>query len=401
MKRILYPIVILGFGAAIMIGLVMTRESPTEIVRENPGVLVKVQTVQSESRTIRVKSHGTVVPRLEVTLSPQIEGRVVWTHPNLVAGGMFRKGERLIQIEPVDFQLAVETSQSAVARAEYDLAVTEGNARIARQEWDVMLRSNRELLMGKPRADADTADPNPLVLYEPQLRNSNANLDAARSRLEQAKLNLARTEIVVPFNGRIREKMVDVGQYLKSGATVATLFGTDVAEVVVPLPLKDLRWFSKPGENTGSGPRVEIALDIGDSRYTWDGWLVRSLGDVDPKGRMARVVVQIIDPFNRRRTWPDGQPELSMGLFVQVGIIGRTIERTIPIPRSALHPENFVWLCDDNNRLEIRKVSVLRMDAEEALIQEGLRDGDRVVLSSLGGAAPGMKLRLLPQEGRP
>ena len=183
MKRILYPLVIIGVGAAIMMSLVLTRESPTEIVREYPGVLVNVLTVRSESRTIQVESHGTVVPRLEVVLSPQIEGRIIWTHPNLVAGGMFRKGERLVQIEPIDFQLAVETSRAAVALAEYDLAVTEGNARIARQEWEVMLRSNRELLMGTSWADADTADPNPLVLYEPQLRNSNANLEAARFRL--------------------------------------------------------------------------------------------------------------------------------------------------------------------------------------------------------------------------
>ena len=195
--------------------------------------------------------------------------------------------------------------------------------------------------------------------------------------------------------------MGDVGQYLKSGATVATIFGTDVAEIVVPLPLKELRWFTIPRETNGTGPRAEIGLEIGDTRHVWEGRVVRSLGDVDPKGRMARVVVQIVDPFNRRSTWSEGHPELSMGLFVQVGIMGRTIEQTIPIPREALHPDNIVWLCDDNNRLEIRKVSVLRVDAQDALIQEGLRDGERVVLSSLVGAAPGMKLRILSQEGRP
>jgi RND family efflux transporter MFP subunit len=392
-KKAFYPFLALLIGSTVAVVLVMTAQKPLEVERENPGVLVTVAPVTAESRVIQVVSHGTVTPRLEVALSPQVNGKVEWTDFRLVAGGLFRAGELMLRIEQVDYQLQVTNAEAAVTRAEYELAVMQGNAQLARQEWDIMQRSNQDLLQGTGTATRQET-PKPLVLFEPQMRNARAGLESAKAQLAKARLELDRTIIKAPFNCRVRAKQVDVGQFVRSGNPIASVFGTDVAEIEVALQYADLQWFDADARNTPA----EVAVNIQGQTYTWQGHVTRSLGEVDAMGRMAQVVIQIDDPFNRRNTWGKGHPELPLGMFVEVNIQGNELSDIIPIPRHALHPNNIVWVCTAQNDLELRSVDVARAGVNEALISGGLQPGETIVLSSLMGPAPGLKLRPVQTE---
>ncbi|WP_305041132.1 efflux RND transporter periplasmic adaptor subunit [Geoalkalibacter sp.] len=388
--KILLPLLILALGAAGMAALIKSRQPPAREAPETLGALVDILEVRRGDHQVRIHATGTVRPRHEVSITPQVSGLVVDIAPGMLAGGRLAKGEELFAVEDVDYRLAVERAQAALARAELDLRTVEGQARVARAEWQ--------------RLDLDgQEEPNPLVLFEPQLANAKAGLAAARAQLEQARLDLARTRLRAPFNALVRNAQVEMGQYLRAGNPVATLIGTDRAEVIVPLPLEDLALVRvpRPGANQQGSPAA-IHLTFGERGFAWQGQVVRSLGEVDERGRMARIVVAVEDPYNLRGTWPANHPALEMGSFVQVEILGDTLPQVVSIPRTALREGDEVWIAAEDDSLRIRAVDVLRREQHSLLIGAGLEEGERLVLTHLMGAAEGMKLRpRAPEDTRP
>ncbi len=378
------PLLILLIGFAVMRGLIASRTAPEKKEHINPGLLAEVLTVHPTDRTVSVNGTGTVQARRETSITPQVSGRVVEMAPNFLAGGIFREGDLLFRIEEVDYRLAVDRARAVLAQAEFDLAREESNAMVAREEWEKINGSGKEA-------------PNPLVLYEPQLKRARANVVSAKAGLQQAELDVARTHIRAPFNCRVRTEEIDLGQVVRSGTPVGVLAGTDTAEIVVPLPFDDLYWISVPrpgGVQKGSPASMEVTT--GNGPVLWQGHVVRSLGEVDSLGRMARVVVAVEDPYHLKEKPISGDPDLEVGMFVQVTIEGKNLRSVISIPRTALRENGTVWVVDSEEKLRIRNVEVVRREREEVLIQKGLQEGERIVLTALQGAAEGMKLR--PQE---
>ncbi len=381
LKKIGVPIVILLIGFAVMRFMVLTRPAPQKEAKAYAGVLAEVMQVEKRDHPVRVVGTGTVQARREAELTPQVSGRIVAMAPNFVVGGFFRQGELLFRIEDVDYKLAVDRARASLAQAELDLAREESNARIARLEWDAL---------GGKEGEA----PNPLVVYEPQMKKARSAVSSARASLKQAELDLQRTRIIAPFNCRIRSEQIDLGQYVRAGTAVGKLAGTDTAEIVVPLPLDEMRWLAIPrqgAEETGS--LAEVKLKAGDKSFAWSGRVVRSLGEVDPQGRMARVIVNVDDPYHLKAVPEDGKPDLAVGMFVEVAIQGDTLAGVFSIPRGALRENETVWVVGEEEKLEIRKVEVVRRDRQHVLIRNHLSDGERIVLTALQGAANGMKLR--------
>jgi RND family efflux transporter MFP subunit len=391
--KVVLPILILAVGVVGMRVLVGSKQVPAKLERRSPGALVEVMTVAPADHEVTVYATGTVVAAQEAAITPEVTGRVVWLAPNLVAGGFFHAGEPLFEIEATDYRLAVERARAAVAKGSLDLATVESQAAVARREWQNL-------------KSGDGAPPHPLVVYEPQVANAQANLAAAKAALEQAELDLKRTRVVAPFDCRVRSETVDQGQYLRAGVEVARIAGTARAEVVVPLPLEELRHLRVPrpteaGKSGAVGSPATLILTVDDQQYRWSGRVVRSLGEVDPAGRMARVVAAVDDPYGLHGAGSDGRPELALGLFVAVELHGATLPGVFPIPRSALRPGETVWLVDDAGQLQIRPVEVARREREQVCISQGLTAGDRVVLTALSGAANGMALRPVEVEPPP
>lgn len=381
--KIVLPLLILIAGAVAAKVMIANRPEPKQVPRENPGALVEVLPIERGEREVRVHGTGTVQPRQQVEITPQVGGRVTEIAPELVVGGFFRKGEVLFRIDDADYRLAVERARAALAKAEFDLASMEGQSRVARQEWERL--GNGE-------------EPNPLVLFEPQMKNAQAALLSARASLRQAELDLERTVLKAPFDAVVRSRSIDLGQYVRAGNPAAVLAGTRQAEIVVPLPLSELEWLRIPrrgGGAEGSGATVQLAA--GGRTAQWKGSIVRSLGEVDPQGRMARIVVAVEDPFGLESREAD-RPELALGTFVQVTLHGRTLQDVAVLPAAALRDDNRVWIMNDDH-LRIKEVDVIRRARDEVVIGEGLQPGDRVVLTNVVGAAEGMKLRTVEVPG--
>lgn len=385
--KIVLPFLVLLVGVAVLAVLIVSRRPPAREVQEFAGALVETVSVERRAHVVTVSATGIVQARQQAELVVQVSGQVTWLADQFVAGGLFEQGASLFRLEDVDYRLAVERAGAELAAAELALATVRSQARVAREEWQRLQAGAGE-------------EPNPLVLYEPQLKNAEARVAAARAALRQAEIDLQRTEVRAPFNALVRSETIDLGQYLRSGSSVGTLLGTDKVEIVVPLPLEALGWVKVPRQG-GRGSAVKVRLAVGESSYSWSGRVVRTLGEVDPLGRMVRVVVAVDDPYLLRGNVADGRPPLAIGSFVEVALQGRRLPEVGIIPRRALRDGDTVWLADDDSRLRIRPVQVLRREQETIIVGDGLQGGERVIVSALSGAADGLKVRVREEEAGP
>lgn len=376
------PVGLIVIGFIIMRALVAMHPTALKEPKMDPGVMVAVMKAERQGVTMTVEGTGTVNASQEISVIPQVSGKVVYTAPGLDVGGFFEKGSVLFRIEDTDYRLALEQAKAAKANAEYELAKIESQAGIARKEWELINKDN-------------AASPNPLVLYGPQLKSARAALGAAAAKVEQAMLDLERTEIKTPFNARIRSLDVETGQYLRSGNSAGVLAGTDTAEIAVSLTAEQLRWLDapRPAERQ-NGSEAAVSMDIGGTRFTWEGHVVRSTGEVDQKSRMMQVIVEIEDPYGLKKK-DDGRAALAAGSFVNIVIQGKRLEDIFVIPRSAFRDNSTVWTIDNENMLKIKNVDVLRLERDRVIISGGIDNGDMIVLTNLSGAADGMKLRTL------
>ncbi len=378
--KIIAPILILVVGVAAAAAVVAAR--PKAVRHEVPVLarLVRAVTAEARSVTLSVSTQGTVAPRTQIELVPEVSGRIVEVAAFFNSGGFFSADEVLVQIDPRDYQLAVATADAEVAQAKVALVREQAEADVARREW-------KNLRGGAPPA---------LVAREPQLAEARARLAAAEANLERKRLDLERTTLRASFDGRVREESADVGQFVERGKPIAQVYSVDVAEIRLPIANDEIAYLDLPldrlsaGEETG--PAVTISAEFAGSTHEWLGRIARTEGEVDPLSRMVHVVAAVDDPYGRRAE--QQRTPLAVGMFVSARIEGRTIDAAYVLPSVALRGSDRVAVVDADNRLRYRKVTVLRSLREEVVISSGLSDGDVVCISPLDAVVDGMLVRV-------
>jgi len=374
---------LIGLGAAVF--LILTANKPQlEKTKPPPPVpMVRATPVKIDTVAIPIRGEGTVRPLREISLIPEVSGRVVFVSPKLVGGGGFARNEMLLKIDPVDYQLAVTLAAARVKDSESALQLAGEEAAAAQEEW-------RLLNEDQPGSNA----PPPLVAKLPQLEAARAKLAADRADLQKARLNLKRTEISAPFAGRVIEENVGTGQYVTAGQPLATLFATEVVEIVVPMEDESLYWFDVPGFTPGDGPGSSAAVKarIAGRDLTWTGRVDRAEGRLDAGTRLINVVIRVDEPYRRK-------PPLAVGLFVQVEISGRELPDAAVIPRAALRENQVVWVVDDKGTLTFRDVKVARLFPDVVYLSGGLKAGEMIVTSPIKTVTDGMRVRIGRNSG--
>ncbi len=380
--QVIFTVLLIALGAFGMIKLTESKPQMKKQKMATPLPMVRTMVVQTASKAMAIVGEGTVRALREIDLAPQVNGKVVFLSPSMINGGEFKKGETLLRIEPEDYRLAAVLQESKVKNAQSLLRLAEEEAEAAKEEWGQLYQDDGKA--GK--------EPSPLVLKQPQLAAARAKLSADQADLKNALLSLQRTKLKAPFNGRVDVEDVGLGQYVRVGEELATLFSTDVVEIVVPLEDESLFWFHVPGFTPGDGPgaKATVRARLAGRDRIWEGSVVRAEGKMDQRTRMVRVVVRVENPYVAK-------PPLAVGLFVTVEIKGRHMTDMAVIPRSALHQGDTVWVLDPDDRLHFQKVRVARIYGEEVQIESGLKNGDRVVISPLKTVTDGMVVRSVPQ----
>ena len=390
--RAIAPIVVIGLAIGVAAQFVQSKPQAKRADRSVAAPLVEVITATLSPQTLSLDAMGTVRPAHLLVVQPQISGAIIDHHPGMVSGGLISEGEVLVTIDARDYELAVERQQAQVARARLDLRVENGRQAIAEQEWESMAK---ELVM------MDRADES-LALREPQVAAARAGVQAARGAVETAQLSLDRTRISAPFNAVVREEAVEVGQIVGPGYRLATLAGTDVSWVEVSVPVDALSRLLIPGHNVTDEDEGSLAIvsqkTASGVTIEREGRVLRLLRELDPRGRMARLIVQIDDPMDLAKDVEERRLPLLAGAFVSVKLEGTVLEDVVAVPREALRDGRYVWVSTEDKRLAIREVTVVWRERDRVLVSDGLFEGELIVQSPLAAPIEGMALRVDTKE---
>ena len=359
------------------------QKSPPQTAETSPPTMfVDVMRAQSTDAKIMVSAQGSVTPRTETTLISEVAGLITEVSPAFVAGGFFNKGDVLVRIDDRNYRAEVKRAQASVISAETMVTREAGLADYAKEDWE---RAQSVLKSSKAASD--------LALRKPQLTEALANLEFARAELEKRAGDLDRTTIRAPYNGLVREKRADIGQFVNGGTPLAVTFAVDVAEIRLPLPDRELPYLNLDERElvSGNGPNVMLSANIGGERYTWEGRIVRTEGVFDERSRVLYLVAQIEDPYNQHSAkW---QQPLRIGTFVEASITGQQLKDVIRVPRSALKRDGKLWIITANDTLLPISVEVARADEKFVLIKAGLDSGQLISLTVPENPLPGTAVR--------
>ncbi|WP_367154748.1 efflux RND transporter periplasmic adaptor subunit [Methylomonas sp. HYX-M1] len=359
-RKFVLPAAVLLAAAAGSLWLA-AGSAPPSAANAAPLPVVKVVSVSPQRLRLPVHSQGVLQPVREIDLTSEAGGRVEAVAAGFVAGGRFRAGDVLVKLAGRAYDLAVVRAETQLAEAKRKLAEEQAAAQQARREWQV-------LGQGKPT---------PLSLREPQLQEAAARLKQAEAELADAKFLRSRCEIRAPFSGRVKEKRVGTGQTVEPGQALGRIYADAAAEVRLPLNQTQIGYLP----DAESGATVWLSAERGVRRQAR---IVRREGMVDAATGLEYWVARLEEP--------ERDPALLPGTFLSAEIEGRELDGVFELPRAALNAAQEAVLVVAGDTLQIRRLPVLRSDAERVWIGGGLQAGDRVVVSGLDAPVAGQRV---------
>lgn len=380
------PLGLIVLSVLAVVAMVTVANSKRPDREEATDLTVRVDAIPAEvaSLNFAVRSQGAVRPRTETTLVAEVSGRIVSVSQNFISGGFFREGEMLLQIDPSDYQTGLLRAQANLAARKAQYADQKARSEQALKDWTNLGRQG---------------EPSDLTLRKPQMAEAQAAVQAAKAELQEAERDLQRTRINVPYDGLVRTKMVDVGQYVTPGTKLGVTFAIDRAEIRLPLSNSDLAFLDLPSATRLDKARrvpVKLTADGAGATGEWQAEIVRTEGVVDEISRVVYAVAEVIDPY--AMLGQSNQAELRMGTFVRAEIEGLRAEDVVVLPRSVLQANDTVFIANDDRVLEIRKVNVVRAEPRRVYIDGGVEGGELVVTTSMDAPIPGTRLAITGED---
>lgn len=362
-------LMVIGFvGLSFFISNLLETQKP---VLETSGdqdrpLFVETESLRTGSYRISFQTTGIVEARTLVDVVPEVNGRLVYVNEDFFEGGHFEKDEILFEIDPRDYRYEVERLQAEVARAQTALNLEQAESEAAKAEWE--------------QINPNTPIPD-LVARVPQLNEARANLRAAQAMLDNAKLNLERTRFSFPFEGRVLSSDLALGRYVSTGQSYGTVFNLLDLEVKSSLEEQQLKWLI----NQDQLDIYVTATHLG-QQNTYPARLKRGVASLDPNTRFASV------SFGLEATDQPSRIPLLPGTFSSVVVEGPILEGITKLPPASIQKNNMVWGVDDDNRLVQLSPDII-YQKESYIVVQGLEDPVDVVVSTVEGAAEGMRIQ--------
>jgi multidrug efflux pump subunit AcrA (membrane-fusion protein) len=424
MSRIVLPFVVIAFAAGIGAVLLKTPQQVSKSAPQQVSAVVGVAELRPQDERVFIEAFGTVVAAREVRIQPEVTGCVVELPPELTPGGLIPEGATLFKIETADYEIAVAQAEAElkVARLQIDqlrASVEALRGRVRQTEAELKyLKWNAERIARLSESDqageAETRDAQSrlesqrallsalkaqIVEEERAVDSAEAGTGTAESRLAAAKLALARTQVAAPFDAIVLDEAVELGQLVGPQNVVARLAATDEFWVEAAIPIARLPEipFAINGDESRASC-VTVTLVTGETNVSREGFALRPLGQLDPQGRMARVLIAIRDPLDLQNGRIDERKPILLGSYVRLAIDAGVRTDVYAIPRYALRENNRVWVRDKDGKLGIRDVQILWRRPDDVLVRDEFSPGDKLVTTHLASVVPGMPLDIREEE---
>ena len=347
--------------------------------------LVDVIQLKASDHMINVHAMGNIIPARTVNLTSRINGMVVSVSPRFIPGDFLQKGEKIVQLDPTDYKLAIKQKENALAKAEFDLTIELGQQAIAQREYKLL------------NADLDPQSKE-LVLRKPHLALAKTAISAAKAALTQARLDLQRTKTTSPFNAIILETNANVGSWVSTfstGTPLVKLAGIDNFWVLASLSVDKLSKIKIPNINSETGSLVKVFYEAAWGKNIYRiGTVKRLKAELEPSGRMAQLIIEVPDPLSRLAENKNA-PRLILGSFVHVEIAGNTLENIYALAENLLHNGRQIWLLSEQNTLDLKTITPIYSESGQVFINvEQIPDKARIISSNLNTPVQGMQLRV-------
>jgi RND family efflux transporter MFP subunit len=380
--RALIPALILvaGFVAWKWLGTPVEEPKPQHHAQQK--LKTEKTVLNPTSYDILIESQGTVRAQQATTITPLVAGTVQTIHPTFEDGAFFKKGDILLELDPADLKTAVFASESRLARAEAALIQEQARAKQAKLNWQDI---------------GYDEEPSQLVLRVPQLREAEANVSAAQADLDQAQRNLERSKVRAPFDGRVENRLVGVGQAVGAATQMGEIFGTATAEIRLPLAPSQLPFIELPDKEGESPIDVILTDSLADPSepvvHQWKARIIRTEGTLDPTSRELFAIALIENPFGVG----SDLPQLRIGQPLRAEIKGITLDDVFVIPRTAMRSLNRIFLIEKEDPKIIKTdITPIWSNRDIIIVRNGLTPGDWLATSNLPYAPDGAPVEILP-----
>ncbi len=366
--RWVFPFVALIVGVVGFMGINAIAKGPEkkEVIDTRPTV--QVEPVIANDHQVIINSYGEVKPLENTLLSAQVSGEVLSWHPNFVAGGIVARGETLFTIEKDNYEAAVLVAEAELARSQAGLIEEQAQAQVAEDE--------AKRFPSKARTD--------LFLRKPQVLSAQASVKSAQAALKRAQRDLDNCDVTAPYDALVISRNIGVGQFVTMGSQVAELNNIETAEVIIPIAGFDSVFL--PERIKGITATI---IQKGLNSFTREGVIDRDLGIVDNATRMSSLVVRIEDPYGLKNI----QPAIKFGSYVQVNFAGAMLNNIYRLPQELVNNKT-VWIVNEEQQLEPRKVTVIREEGEYFYISDGLQADDKLVITLPEYPQKGMAVKI-------
>lgn len=383
-KRIVIGISIVIATIVIIAGLISIKPEPPKKKPFVQAIVVETKAVEAQDVQFIVDSQGPVLPVENSTIVAEVSGRITDVSDNFRVGAFIEKGEILFTIDPANYIANVQSAEAALAQAQANHLEAKARTEQARKDW-------KKIGQGEP---------SDLALRLPQLKQAEAAVQSAKADLLRARRDLERTKVKAAFDALIQSKMVGLGQFVNVGSQVATVYGTEYAEVRLPVPDQELAFLNLPDiDNPQIQPAVRLIGTYAGKQQTWFGKIVRNEGVVEQTNRLTYMVAQIQDPYNLSGKQDNNIP-LRFGTFVKAEIAGKQKEGLIALPRQALYFGDTVLILENESEVRLQEVTLARTEANTIYIDSGLEAGDEVIVTPVHNPVNGMKVQKVGSQAK-
>lgn len=384
MKKIILPLLVIAVGFGLGKFLIATGPEAEKQPQETRPTVVEAQPLNLQSYQVKVSASGIVKAQTQTSLVAEVSGKVLEISPNFQAGSYFDKGANLLKLDAANYTNAVTIAEGDLAQKQLALEEQQAQAKLAQRDWN-LLDGNAS----RPQSD--------LAARRPHIAAAQAAINAAEAKLQQEKLNLARTRITAPYSGRVQEKRVEVGQYITPGTVLGVIYATDAVEVHLPLSLAQYELLGMPeafrdkAADTAAMPKVEFSPSNGNRSDAWQGQVVRSSAALDEKSRQISVIAQIDQPFIARE---GVSAPLRIGQYITAKIDGKTFNNVYVVPASAVRQGKEILLLRDG-KVSVQPINLVWNAEKDVVIQTDVDlNGQRVIITPLPLATEGQAVQV-------
>ncbi|MCF6288141.1 MAG: efflux RND transporter periplasmic adaptor subunit [Proteobacteria bacterium] len=373
LKRKILPI-ILALSVTIGLLYIMFLFKPKDEKKDDVKTMPTVETIQIDAidYVIPIKSDGLVLAKIQINISAEITGKIIYVSDKFTNGGTFAKDDVLLKIDPIDYQLAITRAQANVAAQQANLDLQQAKSDLAKKDWQKYGKKG-------------TA--NALNLNLPQVSSAKAALSGAQADLKLAQRNLDKSIVTAPFAGVILTKNVDLGQFLSIATPLASIAATDVAEIRISLSDAQLHDSGLDDFTPASNIKVSItSQEVNDIQ--WQGKISAIEAQRDMQTLFNYAIVEVDKPFTQQST------PLRFNTFVEVKLAGNTLKGVYPIERGYVTLDKTVKILSDQSTLELRKVEIIYASKDYFYISNGISTNDKIIITGLANVNAGDKLKL-------